>query len=157
MVGIAQLVEHLVVVQGVAGSSPVTHPKLRIPRRLGTTTVVRMSWVDADEFERLVGDELDKLPSAMVDGLDNVIFVVEDRPEDGSLDLLGLYDGLALTERDRYGMGELPDRIIVYREPHLEATDTLDELRDEVHATLVHEIAHFYGIDDERLHELGWA
>lgn len=116
-----------------------------------------MSWVDADEFERLVGDELDKLPSAMVDGLDNVIFVVEDRPEDGSLDLLGLYDGLALTERDRYGMGELPDRIIVYREPHLEATDTLDELRDEVHATLVHEIAHFYGIDDERLHELGWA
>ena len=69
----------------------------------------------------------------------------------------GLYDGWALTERERYGVGELPDRIIVYREPHLAACETEDELRDEVHTTLVHEIAHFYGIDDDRLHELGWA
>ena len=113
--------------------------------------------MDADAFDALVIDELDRLPDAMIDGLDNVVFVVEDRPEDGSLDLLGLYDGLALTERGAYGMGELPDRIIVYREPHLHACDDVDELRDEVHTTLVHEIAHFYGIDDERLHELGWA
>lgn len=113
--------------------------------------------LDAEAFERLVVDELDLLPDDMVDGLDNVVFVVEDRPEDGSLDLLGLYDGLALTERDRYGMGELPDRIILYREPHLAQCETEDELRNEIHTTLVHEIAHFYGIDDERLHELGWA
>ncbi|MDQ1084044.1 putative Zn-dependent protease with MMP-like domain [Microbacterium proteolyticum] len=113
--------------------------------------------LDADAFERLVIDELDRLPDDMIDGLDNVVFVVEDRPEDGSLDLLGLYDGWALTERDRYGVGELPDRIIVYREPHLAACADEDELRDEIHTTLVHEIAHFYGIDDERLHELGWA
>ncbi|MFB4351738.1 metallopeptidase family protein [Microbacterium sp. LS_15] len=111
----------------------------------------------ADAFEELVVDELDRLPDDMVEGLDNVVFVVEDRPEDGSLDLLGLYDGLALTERTQYGMGELPDRIVVYREPHLAACDGEDELRDEVHTTLVHEIAHFYGIDDEQLHELGWA
>ncbi|GAA3647217.1 metallopeptidase family protein [Microbacterium marinilacus] len=116
-----------------------------------------MREIDADAFERLVIEELDALPDDMVDGLDNVVFVVEDRPEDGSLDLLGLYDGLALTERDRYGMGELPDRIIVYREPHLDRCETEDELRDEIHTTLVHEIAHFYGIDDDRLHELGWA
>ena len=113
--------------------------------------------MDADAFDALVTDELDRLPDAMIDGLDNVVFVVEDRPEDGSLDLLGLYDGLALTERDRYGIGELPDRIIVYREPHLHACETVAELRDEVHTTLVHEIAHFYGIDDAQLHELGWA
>lgn len=113
--------------------------------------------MDAAAFESLVIDELDRLPDDMVDGLDNVVFVVEDRPEDGSLDLLGLYDGLALTERGQYGMGELPDRIIVYREPHLAGCDTEDALRDEVHTTLVHEIAHFYGIDDEQLHELGWA
>jgi len=113
--------------------------------------------MDAAAFEELVVDELDRLPDEMIDGLDNVVFVVEDRPEDGSLDLLGLYDGLALTERDRYGMGELPDRIVVYREPHLAASDDEHELRDEVHTTLVHEIAHFYGIDDEQLHELGWA
>jgi len=113
--------------------------------------------MDAATFESLVIDELDDLPDDMVAGLDNVVFVVEDRPEDGSLDLLGLYDGWVLTERDRYGVGELPDRILVYREPHLAVCDDEDELRDEVHATLVHEIAHFYGIDDDRLHELGWA
>ena len=113
--------------------------------------------MNAEEFEALVIEELDQLPDDMVDGLDNVVFVVEDRPEDGSLGLLGLYDGVAVTERGSYGMGELPDRIIIYREPHLEQCETLDELRDEVHTTLVHEIAHFYGIDDEQLHELGWA
>jgi len=113
--------------------------------------------LDAEAFERLVVDELDRLPDDMVDGLDNVVFVVEDRSEDGSLDLLGLYDGWALTDRGRYGVGELPDRIILYREPHLAACDDEGELRDEIHTTLVHEIAHFYGIDDERLHELGWA
>ena len=149
MVAVAQLVEHRVVVAGVAGSSPVSHPK--------NQSDDHMIDFDAEAFERLVIDELDLLPDDMVEGLDNVVFVIEDRPEDGSLDLLGLYDGLALTERDRYGMGELPDRIIVYREPHLAQCETEDELRDEIHTTLVHEIAHFYGIDDERLHELGWA
>ena len=74
-----------------------------------------------------------------------------------SLDLLGLYDGYALTERDRYGLGEMPDRIILYREPLLAVADDEEQLRDEIHITLVHEIAHFYGIDDDRLHELGWA
>jgi predicted Zn-dependent protease with MMP-like domain len=113
--------------------------------------------LDAEVFEALVTDELDRLPDEMVDGLDNVVFVVEDRPEDGSLDLLGLYDGVALTERDRYGFGEMPDRIILYREPLLSVAATEDELRDEIHITLVHEIAHYYGIDDDRLHELGWA
>ncbi|KQQ00930.1 MULTISPECIES: metallopeptidase family protein [unclassified Rathayibacter] len=116
-----------------------------------------MLQLDAAAFEALVVAELDALPDDMVDGLDNVVFVVEDRPEDGSLDLLGLYDGVALTERERYGFGEMPDRIILFREPHLAACADLDELRDEIHVTLVHEIAHFYGIDDDRLHELGWA
>ena len=113
--------------------------------------------LDAEAFEAIVVDELDQLPDDMVDGLENVVFVVEDRPEDGSLDLLGLYDGYALTERDRYGMGEMPDRIILYREPLLAITADEQELREEIHITLVHEIAHFYGIDDDRLHELGWA
>jgi predicted Zn-dependent protease with MMP-like domain len=113
--------------------------------------------LDSTEFERLVVDELDLLPDDMVDGLENVIFVVEDRPENGTLDTLGLYDGIALTERSQYGFGETPDRIILFREPLLAISDTVDDLRDEIHVTLVHEIAHFYGIDDDRLHELGWA
>jgi predicted Zn-dependent protease with MMP-like domain len=113
--------------------------------------------IPAEEFEKLVTDELDMLPDEMVDGLENVVFVTEDRPEDGSLDLLGLYDGVDITRRGNYGFGELPDRIILFREPLLSVSADLDELRDQVHVTLVHEIAHYYGIDDEQLHELGWG
>jgi predicted Zn-dependent protease with MMP-like domain len=111
----------------------------------------------ADEFKKIVIDELDELPDEMVDGLENLVFVTEDRPADGSLDLLGLYEGVAITERDQYGFGELPDRIVLYREPLLAVAESLDELRDEIHVTLVHEIAHYYGIDDDELHRLGWA
>ncbi|MFZ4079133.1 MAG: metallopeptidase family protein [Microbacteriaceae bacterium] len=114
-------------------------------------------FVTAEDFETLVAHELDELPDSMLDGLDNVVFVIEDRPEDGSLDLLGLYDGLPLTERGNYGFGELPDRIILFREPLIAACADLEQLRDEIHITLVHEIAHYFGIDDDELHRLGWA
>lgn len=116
-----------------------------------------MDGVSAAEFEKLVIDELDLLPDEMFDGLENVTFVTEERPQDGTLDVLGLYDGVNVTERGSYGFGELPDRIVLYREPHLAACDDLDELKDEIHVTLVHEIGHYYGFDDDRLHELGWA
>ena len=118
---------------------------------------MRVDELDEEAFERLVVDELDLLPDDMVDGLDNVVFVTESRPEDGSLDLLGLYDGVAMTERGAYGFGELPDRIVLYREPLLAISEDLQELKDQIHVTLVHEIAHFYGLDDDQLHELGWA
>lgn len=113
--------------------------------------------LDSEAFEVLVVEQLDLLPDEMIDGLDNVVFVVEDLPEDGSLDILGLYDGVNLTERGQYGFGELPDRIILYREPLLDVSADLDELGEQIRITLVHEIAHFYGIDDAQLHELGWA
>jgi predicted Zn-dependent protease with MMP-like domain len=116
-----------------------------------------MHALDSEEFEKLVVDELDLLPDEMVDGLENVVFVTEDRPEDGSLDLLGLYDGVDLTRRGNYGFGELPDRIILYREPLLAVAKDLEELKDQIHVTLVHEIAHYFGIDDDELHELGWG
>lgn len=113
--------------------------------------------VSEEQFEQLVADELDRLPDNMLNGLDNVVFVIEDLPEDGSLDLLGLYDGLAVTERGNYGFGELPDRIILYRQSLVAACSTLEELKDEIHVTLVHEVAHYYGIDDDELLRLGWA
>ena len=114
--------------------------------------------LDAEAFEALVVDELDDLPDDMVDGLENLVFVVEDRPEDGSLDLLGEYQGVALTDRGQYGFGELPDRIVLFREPLLAIADgDLEELKEQIHITLVHEIAHFYGIDDDELHRLGWG
>lgn len=116
-----------------------------------------MDSITDDEFEILVVEQLDLLPDEMVDGLDNLVFVVEARPEDGSLDLLGLYDGIALSERGHYGYGELPDRIVLYREPLLDIAEDREDLKDQIHVTLVHEIAHFYGINDEQLHELGWS
>jgi len=118
---------------------------------------VNLDSLDHDAFELLVIDELDLLPDDMVEGLENLVFVTEDRPDDGSLDLLGLYEGVAITERDQYGFGELPDRIVLYREPLLAVAEDLDELKDQIHVTLVHEIAHYYGIDDDQLHELGWG
>ena len=113
--------------------------------------------LDADKFEALVGEIFDELPDDMVDGLDNVVIVIEDLPEDGSLNLLGLYSGVALTDRGQYGFGELPDMISIYRQPLLAIVDDEDQLREQVRITLVHEIAHFYGIGDDELHSLGWG
>lgn len=98
---------------------------------------------------------LDALPDAMVDGLENVVFVVEDEPEGD--DILGLYDGFSLPERGNYGFGELPDRIVVFRLPLLEMCANTEELVHEIQITLLHEIAHYFGIDDARLHELGYG
>lgn len=112
--------------------------------------------LSADEFEAVVETELDALPAEMTRGLENVAFVVEDAPEGGE-PLLGRYEGVDLPHRGQYGFGELPDRIVVFRHAHLAAADSLLALRDEVRTTLVHEIGHYFGLDDDRLHELGWA
>ena len=104
----------------------------------------------------MVADELDALPDEMVAHLDNVVFLIEPRPEDGS-ETLGLYEGVSLLDRGGYGYGEAPDRIILYRENLLAFCEDRAQLADEIHITLVHEIAHFHGIDDDRLHELVWG
>lgn len=113
--------------------------------------------MDAETFDALVDEEFELLPSEMTDGLENVAIFVEDLPADGSLSLLGLYHGVDLTHRGQYGFGELPDTISLYRLPLLHRCRDEDELRDQVHVTLVHEIGHYYGLDDEELHRLGWA
>ena len=118
---------------------------------------MRSDELSPDAFERLVTDELDLLPDEMVDGIENVGFVTQSRPDDGSLRLLGLYTGVALTRRSRYGHGELPDRIVLYREPLLRISRDLGELKQNVHVTLVHEIGHYYGLDDAELKRLGWG
>jgi predicted Zn-dependent protease with MMP-like domain len=118
---------------------------------------MRSDEVSPDEFERLVTDELDLLPDEMVNGIENVGFVTQSRPDDGSLRLLGLYTGVALTRRGQYGHGELPDRIVLYREPLLRISSDLRDLRDHIHVTLVHEIGHYYGLEDAELKKLGWG
>ena len=112
--------------------------------------------MSAEAFDELVSDELDLLPEEMIAGLDNVIFVVEDEPEDGS-DTLGYYDGTALTERDSYGYGQLPDRIVLFSGPLSRMCGSEDELYDEIWITLVHELGHYHGIEEDELHALGWG
>lgn len=107
-------------------------------------------------FEELVGDALDLIPPDLAAEIDNVVVLVEDRNRQEP-DILGLYEGVALTERDSWYAGSLPDKITIYREAILDICATEEQVVDEVAITVIHEIAHHFGIDDERLHELGWA
>ncbi len=106
-------------------------------------------------FEELVGDALDLLPDELATMVDNVVVVVEDRHE-SIADLLGLYEGLPLTHRGDYGGLVLPDRITIYRLAVCEHCADEEELTEEVAITVIHELAHHFGIDDDRLTELGW-
>jgi predicted Zn-dependent protease with MMP-like domain len=112
--------------------------------------------MDADRFEELVGDALDAVPEQLMRMLDNVVVLVEERNAEEPT-LLGLYEGVALTERGFDYAGALPDRILLYRDAILAYCDTEEQVVDEVTITVVHEIAHHFGIDDDRLHELGWG
>ena len=107
-------------------------------------------------FDELVTDALDLIPEELAAAIDNVVVLVQPRhPEDP--ELLGLYEGIALTERDSSYAGSLPDTITIYRDALLATCDDENEVVDEVAITVIHEITHHFGIDDERLHELGWG
>ena len=114
--------------------------------------------VSAERFDDLVDDALDRIPESLASLVQNLVVLVEDEPpEDEPADLLGLYDGVALTERDSRYAGALPDRILIFRGPLLDYCDSEEQLVEEVRVTVVHEVAHHFGISDERLHDLGWA
>jgi len=108
------------------------------------------------EFEDLVEAALAGIPAELARLLDNVAVFVEDDPPEDAPDLLGLYEGVPLTERDQWYAGVLPDRITVFRRPILALCTTREEVVEEVRITVVHEVAHYFGIDDARLHELGY-
>ncbi|MGV0714880.1 metallopeptidase family protein [Mycolicibacterium sp. XJ662] len=108
-------------------------------------------------FDELVSEALDLIPPKLAAAIDNAVVLVEDRNEEEP-DLLGLYQGTALTERDSwYAAGSLPDTITIYREALLDTCETEEQVVEEVAITVIHEIGHHFGIDDERLHELGWG
>lgn len=120
--------------------------------------------ISASQFETLVDEGLQLIPGEIRRLMDNVQIVVEDQPSDELLDdlgvpedetIYGLYEGTPLTERTSE-YSAFPDRIIIYRRPLLEDFDDPDELRREVARTVVHEVGHHFGIDEERLAELGW-
>ncbi|QWW20720.1 metallopeptidase family protein [Schaalia sp. 19OD2882] len=110
-----------------------------------------------EDFEALVEDALEEIPDELWDLVDNVAIIVEDAPPpDQPGDLLGLYDGVPLTERGDYA-GFLPDRVFIFREPTLAICQDEEEVAEEVCITVIHEIAHFFGIEDDQLHEWGWG
>ena len=114
--------------------------------------------VDAQRFDALVDKALDGIPDELARLVQNVVVLVREEPPAGEPDdLLGLYDGVALTERDGQVAVQLPDRIFIFRGPLLDFCDDEEQLVEEVRITVVHEIAHHFGIDDRRLHELGYA
>jgi predicted Zn-dependent protease with MMP-like domain len=104
-------------------------------------------------FEQMVSDALDTLPTDLARMMRNVVVVVE---EGDDPDLLGLYEGIPLTERMSDYSAVLPDKITIYRAAICAVCDTEQDVVDEVQTTVVHEVGHHFGIDDERLHELGW-
>ena len=134
------------------------------PRPPRSTPPVSMS--DA-EFEAAVADGLDMIPEELAARMDNVVVLVADEPDpeqlgpqdydaNGLPTLLGLYDGVPLTERDDSWSMVLPDRIHIFKGPLQRWCTTREELVEEIAITVIHEIAHHFGIDDARLHELGW-
>lgn len=109
-----------------------------------------------ERFDELVGEALDLIPHQFTTAMSNVAVLVEDIDPDNP-NLLGLYHGVALTERTSYYSGVLPDRITIYRLPILRICHSEADVVRQVGITVVHEVGHHFGIDDERLHELGWG
>jgi predicted Zn-dependent protease with MMP-like domain len=111
------------------------------------------------EFEAVVDRVLDELPQWVVDRIDNLVVVVAEHPtreQDPHGELLGLYEGVSLHERSGDYFGVMPDQITIFRQPHLRMGLEGEELEAEIRKTVLHEVAHHVGIDDARLHELGW-
>lgn len=124
------------------------------------------------EFESAVEEALERIPERFLNALENVAVVVEDEPNDYHLDalddpdclgasmmndeLLGLYDGVSLPDRADGYDGDIPDVITVFKGPHERCFGSRAEIVDEIGKTVVHEIGHYFGIDDARLHEMGY-
>lgn len=109
------------------------------------------------EFEQVVDTTLEALPTWVTSEIDNLHVEVQEVPTPEQGDVLGLYEGVSLPDRSADYWGVLPDRIIVFRQPHLEMGLDRPELEAEIRKTVLHEVAHHLGIDDARLDELGWS
>ena len=112
--------------------------------------------IPAEEFEQLVEDALETIPQEFARAIDNLAFFVEDESPANGPELFGLYEGVPLTQRGHWYAGVQPDRITIYRLPILRACWSRWEAVDQVAKTVVHEVGHYFGISDQRLHELGY-
>lgn len=122
-----------------------------------------------EEFESAVQGAIDALPDEFFDELENVAILLADEPQDDDFegdgyytdegDLLGLYDGVALTERgDWYGAGnDYPDTITIFKGPHERLSEDRAVVLEEIRKTVVHEIAHYFGMDEDQVSDMGYA
>lgn len=108
-------------------------------------------------FEALVDVAIGQIPGECLALVENCVLMIEDEPDRDDPDLFGFYEGTPLSDRSWEYSGVLPDRIVIFRGPILRACRDEDEVVSEVRITVWHEIAHFFGIDDERLDELGYG
>ncbi len=119
--------------------------------------------VSEERFEALVADALDRIPDSLAQHMENVVITVEDWPTADQLGdhpgtLLGLYTGVSLTRRSPTNYnGAMPDMITIFRGPITSMSEDPEDLIDLVTTTVIHEVAHHFGISDQRLDELGWA
>ena len=109
------------------------------------------------EFVKLVGQAFDSIPDKLVELMENVAIFIEDEAPDDDPDLLGLYEGIPLTERGDTYFGTRPDSVTIFRLPIMRMCTSRKQIIDEVRITVVHEVAHHFGIDDDRLRDLGWG
>ncbi len=112
--------------------------------------------VTDEEFEEMVEDAIASIPGHLAEAVENCAFIIEKQAPNNRRGLLGLYHGQPLTERGQY-YGALPDTITIYQDNLMRLFPGREELRHQVHKTVVHEIGHYFGFDDDELHELGWA
>ena len=108
-----------------------------------------------DEFEAVVDRTIEDLPDWVIEGINNLVVVTEEHPSPELGDVLGVYEGISLTEREEYS-GVLPDRIVIFRQPHLHTGLAGPDLEAEIRKTVLHEIGHHLGLSEVRLAELGW-
>ena len=117
--------------------------------------------MDRAEFEGVIDEVLAELPEWVIERIDNLHVVVEERPTRAQLEehgnLLGLYEGVMLADRGEHYFGAMPDKITIFRQPHLAMRLSPARLRRQIRRTVLHEIGHHLGIGDDRLHEIGWG
>jgi predicted Zn-dependent protease with MMP-like domain len=129
----------------------------------GTFRKVTQVHVSEERFESMVADVLDSIPDELASQLENVAVMVQDWPTSLQLEgrggtLLGLYEGIDLTQRSPIGYtGVMPDRITIFRGPLCEISRDEEDLSRQVRVTVLHEVGHYFGMSEERLHEMGWA
>ena len=127
-----------------------------------------MAHMTEEEFEQAVQDAIDSLPEEFLDDLENVAFIIADEPEDADFegdglyssggDLLGLYDGISLADRDTgYGLNDYPDTITLFKGPHERLSDDRETVLEEIRRTVVHEVAHYFGMDEDQVDDMGYA